>query len=43
MKILVGFECSGIVAQAFSDLGHSVTSCDIKPGKAMALQWSDLK
>ena len=29
MKILIGCEYSGIVRNAFADLGHDVWSCDI--------------
>ena len=31
MKVLVGCECSGVVRQAFRDLGHDAWSCDIQP------------
>lgn len=32
MRVLVGFEYSGIVSQAFRDRGHEAYSCDIVPG-----------
>lgn len=31
LKVLVGFECSGVVRRAFERLGHDVWSCDTKP------------
>jgi hypothetical protein len=33
MKVLVGCEFSGIVRQAFRDLGHDAWSCDILPSE----------
>lgn len=30
-RIIIGFEMSGIVANAFASKGHLVTSCDLKP------------
>ncbi len=34
MKILVGFECSGVVRDAFLELGHTVISCDLQPTRS---------
>lgn len=31
MRVLVGFECSGVVASAFRKRGHAAYSCDIQP------------
>jgi hypothetical protein len=33
MKILIGFEASGMVRRAFAALGHDVWSCDIRPAE----------
>jgi hypothetical protein len=33
MRILVGCECSGIVRDAFTALGHYAMSCDLKPSE----------
>lgn len=34
MKILIGCECSGVVRDAFTRLGHDAWSCDIQPTDA---------
>lgn len=31
MRVLIAFECSGIVADAFAALGHDAWLCDLKP------------
>jgi hypothetical protein len=31
MKVLIGCECSGIIRDAFTALGHDAYSCDLKP------------
>jgi hypothetical protein len=31
MKVLIGCECSGIIRDAFTRLGHDAYSCDLKP------------
>lgn len=31
LKVLIGFECSGVVRRQFELLGHDVWSCDLKP------------
>lgn len=33
MRVLIGCECSGIVRQAFRNLGHEAWSCDLKPAE----------
>ncbi len=33
MKVLVACECSGVVRQAFRDLGHDAYSVDVKPAE----------
>ena len=33
MNVLVAFECSGIVRQAFRKRGHNAFSCDLKPAE----------
>lgn len=33
MRIIVGYECSGVVRAAFRALGHDAWSCDIKPAE----------
>jgi len=35
LKVLVACECSGIVRNAFRDLGHDAWSCDIKPTESL--------
>ena len=31
MKVLVAFECSGIIREDFRNKGHDAWSCDLKP------------
>jgi len=33
MRVLVAFECSGVVREAFRALGHDAWSCDLKPSE----------
>ena len=33
MRVLIGCECSGIVRQAFRELGHDAWSCDLLPAE----------
>lgn len=33
MRVLVAFECSGVMRRAFRDLGHDAWSLDLKPAK----------
>lgn len=33
LRVLCGCECSGVVRQAFRDLGHDAWSCDLKPAE----------
>lgn len=33
MRVLIAFECSGIVRDAFAALGHDAWSCDLKPSE----------
>ena len=33
MKVLIAFECSGIVREAFRAKGHDAWSCDLKPAE----------
>ena len=35
MKILIACEYSGAVREAFKNIGHDVTSCDIKPSEIL--------
>jgi len=32
-RIIIGYECSGVVREAFRALGHDAWSCDLLPAK----------
>lgn len=40
MKVLVGYECSGVVAAAFRKRGHEAWSCDVQPYRGSDPAWS---